>query len=173
MDTPDRRYAKFPTFSSLLSFLSFPLAHLSPLCLFPNGVTLRAAFLSLSLTLSVSIVLQLAPSAPHHPLIFSPTPQRPPSCSCIFCCLLQPRTTRRGSIPSRLWRPRASVATRSCHGQLSVAAAKVLSAACRGMGGVGWGGCAGGGSGNPGVGCSRERKSERMRECEEGEHGSK
>lgn len=67
---------------------------------------------------------------------FSPTPRRPPSCSCIFCCLLQPRTTvRRESILSRPWHPRVSVATRSCYGQLSAAIAKVLSAGYCGDGG--------------------------------------
>lgn len=71
-------------------------------------------------------------------IFFSPTPRRPPSCSCIFCCLLQPRTTVwRESILSRPWRPRASVATRSRYGQLSAAIAKVLSAGYRGDGEAG------------------------------------
>lgn len=87
---------------------------------------------------SFPLSLQLVPPASHPPLIFSPTPRRPPSCSCIFCCLLQPRTTVwRESILSRPWHPRAFVATRSCYGQLSAAIAKVLSAGYRGDGG-GW-----------------------------------
>lgn len=109
-----------------------PLSPTSVLCTRPflNGVTLRTLFLLLS---------ALAPLASRPPLIFfSPTPRRPPSCSCIFCCLLQPRTTvRRESILSRPWRSRASVATRSRYGQLSAAIAKVLSAGYRGDGEAG------------------------------------
>lgn len=119
-----RRYAKFPSVSP-------PLSHVCALYVLFSTALLSVLFSSFS--------PRSRPLASRPPLIFfSPTPRRPPSCSCIFCCLLQPRTTvRRESILSRPWRPRASVATRSRYGQLSAAIAKVLSAGYRGDGEAG------------------------------------
>lgn len=79
---------------SLLLFLSPPPPPRPPRLFLGNAARSSALFSSFPLSLS-PVRIPLIPTSLILLLFFSPTPRRPPSCSCIFCCLLQPRTTAR------------------------------------------------------------------------------